>query len=98
LGIAPGIAGGAELHREPKLVVVSTAKRDETAVAVIEMEVSSEVCRAGFTIELAAPPLFIRQKRNRHRDFLPPRVTNALTSAVLAETRVLPGCLVAKVC
>jgi hypothetical protein len=50
-GNAPEIAGGAELHREPKPVVVSAAKRDETAVAVIEMEVSSEIRRVGFTME-----------------------------------------------
>ena len=43
---------------------------DETTVAVIEMEVSSEVRWIGFTVEPAIPPpLLIRQKPDRHKYF-----------------------------
>jgi hypothetical protein len=50
--------------------VIAAAKPDETAVAVIEMEVSSEVCWVGFTVEPAVlRPLLIRQKPDRHQRF-----------------------------
>ena len=49
--------------RSIDLIVIATPKRDEAAVAVIEMEVSSEVRRVRFTVESAIPPpLLIRQK------------------------------------
>jgi hypothetical protein len=50
--------------------VIASAMLDETTVAVIEMEVSSEVRWIGFTVEPAIPPpLLIRQKPDRHKDF-----------------------------
>jgi hypothetical protein len=76
------IARGAELHSETEPIVIASSKRDETAVAVIQMEVSSEVRWVGFPMETAVlPPLLIRQKLDRHRDFLPLGVAKVLTFA-----------------
>jgi len=46
--------------------VIAAAKRYETAVAVIEMEVSSEIRWVGFTVEPAVLLPLIRQKPDRH--------------------------------
>ncbi len=36
--------------------MIAAAKRDETAVAAVEMDISSEVRWARFTVESAIPP------------------------------------------
>jgi hypothetical protein len=56
------MTGCAELHGKIQSVVIAFTMHDEIVVAVIEMEISSEVRRIGFIVEPAIPPLLIRQK------------------------------------